>query len=181
MFCPECGTKNPDDGSFCRKCGSDLVSVSDAISGKLPRSVKYNDETHKKRKSGWESAMGKLFMGVAFLTIAGVLGVTNAIGGSAWWFWMLIPAFAMIGSGVAQTIQLMETPQYVPTNSAERTKQVSSKKQEALPPTQTDYVAPYTDKHKTGDLVPSSVVENTTRHLEMDADSETMTLPKDKV
>ena len=35
MFCPKCGVKNPDDGKFCRKCGTDLNLVSDAIKGKL--------------------------------------------------------------------------------------------------------------------------------------------------
>ncbi|MCB1024984.1 MAG: zinc ribbon domain-containing protein, partial [Acidobacteria bacterium] len=38
MFCPKCGTKNPNKGKYCRKCGSDLELVSDALSGKLSRS-----------------------------------------------------------------------------------------------------------------------------------------------
>ena len=36
MFCPKCGTKNPEDGKFCRSCGSDLAVVSAALSGGLP-------------------------------------------------------------------------------------------------------------------------------------------------
>ncbi len=35
MFCPKCGTQNPESGKFCRKCGTDLSPVSDALSGKL--------------------------------------------------------------------------------------------------------------------------------------------------
>ncbi|MGI8670151.1 MAG: zinc-ribbon domain-containing protein, partial [Aridibacter sp.] len=23
MFCPKCGTQNPENGKFCRKCGTD--------------------------------------------------------------------------------------------------------------------------------------------------------------
>jgi len=47
----------------------------------------------------------------------------------------------------------------------------------ALPPTQTEYISPES-RYKTGDLVPPSVVENTTRLLEIDKDGETETLPK---
>jgi hypothetical protein len=47
----------------------------------------------------------------------------------------------------------------------------------ALPPNQTEYVAPES-RFKTGDLVPPSVTDNTTRHLEMDSEGKTMALPK---
>jgi hypothetical protein len=47
----------------------------------------------------------------------------------------------------------------------------------ALPPPQTEFVAP-DSRYKTGDLVPPSVVENTTRLLEIDSEGETINLPK---
>ena len=47
----------------------------------------------------------------------------------------------------------------------------------SLPPKQTEYVAPES-RYKTGDLVPPSVTDSTTRHLEMNSEGETMTLPK---
>ena len=34
MFCPKCGTQNPEKGKFCRTCGTDLAPVSEALSGK---------------------------------------------------------------------------------------------------------------------------------------------------
>ena len=40
-----------------------------------------------------------------------------------------------------------------------------------------DYVSPGS-VYNTGDLVPPSVTDNTTRHLEIDKDGETMTLRK---
>jgi hypothetical protein len=46
-----------------------------------------------------------------------------------------------------------------------------------LPPTQTTYVEPES-RFKTGDLVPPSVTDNTTRQLEMDSEGQTMALPK---
>lgn len=181
MFCPKCGTKNPNDGKFCRKCGTDLGTVSDAITGNLPS--KKALKKHKKEKASWESAMSSLFTGIAFLAISIILGITNAANGSKWWYWMLIPAFAMIGAGVAKTIQLkQDAKEKVSIDLTEDTKQINSQQQEALPPKQTEFVSDFPNsKYQTGDLVPPSVVENTTRHLEMDKEGETMTLPKDKV
>ena len=37
MFCPKCGTGNPDNGKFCRSCGVDLGIVSVALSGDLSK------------------------------------------------------------------------------------------------------------------------------------------------
>ena len=47
----------------------------------------------------------------------------------------------------------------------------------ALPPKQTAFVYPES-RFKTGDLVPPSVTDTTTRHLEVNSEGETMTLPK---
>ena len=53
MFCPKCGTKNPETGKFCRKCGIDISNLNDTISGNL------SSLTHssKKSKVSWESAI----------------------------------------------------------------------------------------------------------------------------
>jgi hypothetical protein len=55
--------------------------------------------------------------------------------------------------------------------------QLGGPSQSALPPNQTAYVEPES-RFKTGDLVPPSVTDNTTRHLEMDSEGQTMALPK---
>lgn len=124
-----------------------------------------------------ESAFGKIFMGVAFLIVAIVLGFTGRA--SNWWFWMLIPAFGMLGSGFAHYIQLKHSQQgNVSAAPQDAPNVISSAPQNAsLPPTQTEFVAP-DSRYKTGDLVPPSVTDNTTRHLEMNTEGETMTLPK---
>jgi uncharacterized membrane protein YvbJ len=101
MFCPKCGTQNPDDGRFCRKCGADLGNVSAALSGKLSSPLYTVDP--RKRGVSWETAITKIFMGLAFLVVSLILGYT---GGKNWWFWLLIPAFGCIGSGFAQFFQL---------------------------------------------------------------------------
>jgi hypothetical protein len=47
----------------------------------------------------------------------------------------------------------------------------------ALPPPQTEWAQPES-RYKTGDLVPPSVTDATTRHLEIDSEGQTMALPK---
>lgn len=190
MFCPKCGTKNPDNGKFCRFCGTDLSPVSEALSGKLTKknqSFVKVDFMQSDQMCGTddkpvtlESALGKLFMGLAFLIVSIVLAFTPM--GRTWWFWMLIPAFAMLGSGVAQYIQLKKQERKSAlTPEPETHKAFSAQRTNPeLPPTQNDYISPNDLRYKTGDLVPPSVVEETTRHLEINQEGETMTLPKTK-
>ena len=193
MFCPKCGMKNPEAGKFCRSCGTDLSTVSDALSGKS------NNETpgfgmtmqpmqpinllNKKGKTvNLESMLSTLFTGFAFLVISIILGVTGVANASRWWFWLLIPAFAMLGTGIAQYIQYTQLKKhgqnFIPNSDpAETVKSFNQTPNASLPPIQTEYVAPIS-RYQTGDLVPPSVAEGTTRHLEMNHEGETMTLPK---
>jgi hypothetical protein len=179
MFCPKCGTQNPDDGRFCRSCGADLGNVSAALTGRVPEPQKMVNR--RGRPINWESALTKLSMGVAFVIVSFILGVTKSA--PDWWFWMLIPAFLFIGNGVAQIIQIKKSEQkgvsFTPQNKQNTIS--SAPPANALPPTQTDYVAPpRASIYDTGELAerPGSVTENTTRHLEIDSEGETMTLPK---
>lgn len=174
--------QNPDDGKFCRKCGTDLKTVSAALSGK-PRVSGKEDRDHlKKQRRSWESAFSTLFVGIAFLAVSIVLAFQPM--GRSWWFWMLIPAFAMIGTGVARIIRFkQEANERVVFDADPVSGKLKQGEREALPPSETDYVSA-SDRgagYQTGDLVPPSVAEGTTRHLEMDSEGETMTLPSDKV
>src|SRR5215203_1929266 len=174
MFCPKCGTQNPETGKFCRSCGTDLGNVSAALSGKLP--VPQTLINHKGRPISLESAITKFFMGVAFLLISIFLAVSGK--GNGWWFWMLIPALMFVGSGIAQYIQLKNAGSSGARITADNQTSISgAAPNAALPPTQTNYVAP-DSRFKTGELVPPSVTDGTTKHLEMDSEGKTMTLPK---
>jgi len=175
MFCPKCGIQNPETGKFCRSCGTDLGNVSVALSGKLPQAQRLVN--HKGRPISLESAITKFFMGVAFLVISIVLGFTGR--GTGWWFWMLIPALMFIGGGIAQYLQLKNSGNVNPTLTPATDQNVltGSSANAALPPTQTTFVEPES-RYKTGDLVPPSVTDSTTRHLETNSEGETMTLPK---
>jgi hypothetical protein len=178
MFCPKCGTQNPETGRFCRNCGANLGSVSEALSGNLQMSQNFVDQ--KGKPVNWEGAIVKLFTGLAFLIVAAVLGITGVAGGKFWWFWMLIPAFGSLGSGVAQYIQLKKSEKINVLTFAQKTNQTFAPvSNAALASSQTDYVKPQGSIYETGELVaPPSVVEGTTRHLEINNEGETMTLPK---
>ena len=178
MYCPKCGTQNPETGRFCRNCGANLGNVSEALSGNLQKSHNFIDK--KGKPVNWESAIVKLFTGLAFLIVAAVLGITGVAGGKIWWFWMLIPAFGSLGSGVAQYVQLKKAEKNNILISAQETNQTfASVSNAALPSSQTDYVKPQGSIYETGELVaPPSVIEDTTRHLEINNEGETMTLPK---
>ena len=181
MFCPKCGTQNPDDGRFCRSCGADLGNVSAALSGKLSR--RHDLVDRKGRAVSWQSAITNIFMGFAFLTVSVILGITGIYGAQVWWFWLLIPAFGCLGSGIAQTVQLKKAEKREAAFSAQNTQNTlaTPTSPNALPPPQTDYVAPPKQSiYDTGEFAerPESVTESTTRHLEIDSEGETMTLPK---
>ncbi|HEY0460017.1 MAG TPA: zinc-ribbon domain-containing protein [Pyrinomonadaceae bacterium] len=193
MFCPKCGTQNPETGRFCRSCGADLGNVAAALSGNPNNKSKgfgmiepvqpINLIDRRGRPVNWDSAITKIFTGIAFLVVSIVLGITGIAGGKVWWFWMLIPAFGALGSGVAQIFQLKRSEKqnvnFMPQDTQNSLS--SAPPNNALPPTQTDYVAPpKASVYDTGELAEraGSVTEATTRHLEMDSEGETMTLPK---
>ena len=172
MFCPKCGIQNPETGKFCRSCGTDLGNVSDVLSGKLQIE---QSGTRRGRPITLEGALTKFFMGIAFIIVLIILGVSGKGGG--WWFWLLIPGLMFVGSGVAQYIQLRSGGVKARYASQDQNALSGSMPNAALPPQQTNFVSPES-RYSTGDLVPPSVTDSTTRHLEVSAEGETMTLPK---
>jgi hypothetical protein len=80
--------------------------------------------------------------------------------GTGWWFWMLIPAFSMMGTGVAQYIRLKE--------SKKKDFQITGTRQPSLQAARQVDSFP---SRPTGELVspPPSVTEGTTRHLGAEA------------
>src|SRR5215813_12167357 len=119
MCCPNCGTQNPETGRFCRSCGTDRGNVSRARTSPLPQQQQQQMVDHKGRPISIDRAIIKMFSGLAFIAVAVALAVTNA--GRGWWFWMLIPAFMSLGTGVAQYMRIRAAernqPFYNPTVS----------------------------------------------------------------
>jgi len=186
MFCPKCGTQNPETGKFCRSCGTDLGNVSAALSGNLPAQFSDAGTAHihheaKRRQDPNElfgEAVKQILSGVGFLIVAIALLTTGVAGGRAWWWAMLFPAFGYFGTGVSNYLKSKRIEKQQ-LDFANQNQFAFNKSQTnaSLPPKQTEYVAPES-RYKTGDLAPSSVTDSTTRHLEINSEGETMTLPK---
>jgi hypothetical protein len=96
-----------------------------------------------------------MFMGVAFLIIS--IALSRSIG-AGWWFWMLIPAFSLMGTGVAQYIRVKDREKRY-AMSAPRMQPMMQRQEPASLPRRTDELRP---------AVPS-VTEGTTRHLGVEA------------
>jgi len=153
MFCPKCATQNLDGASFCRSCGANISLVPQALTGQLqqppPAEVQEGCRTRRGRELTLEHAFKKFFLGIAFVIISIVL--SRSIG-QGWWFWMLIPAFMFMATGLAQFIRLQEY--------AKRTSL-------APPPARSFVEAPPRTQELRGPV--ASVTEGTTRHLGVEA------------
>jgi len=165
MFCPKCATQNLEGASFCRSCGANISLVPQALSGQLPKAIDDNELDYgrrSRRRHGREPSLDhvfkSVFMGIAFLFVSLALAFSRM--GAGWWFWMLIPAFSMMGSGVAQYIRLKEREK-----QAFRPGAISQPSM--MPPRRVDALP----TRNTGELVPPppSVTEGTTRHLGAEA------------
>ena len=176
MFCPKCGTENPNNGKFCRSCGQDLVAVSAAVTGQLK--LKKGEKCDE--PATIDNALTKMGTGLAFLIIAAFLGYTGMIGARVWWFWLLIPAFTMMGGGIAVYLRYRKQEAAAASLSMSQPQNAFGlNNMGELPPVQTDYISPES-RFRTGDLVPPSVAEGTTRHLEINREGETMTLQQER-
>ena len=161
MFCPKCATQNLEGASFCRVCGANISLIPHALTGQMVKpqhSQELLEEDGRRRGKPLtlESAFKNMFMGVAFLIIA--IALSRSIG-ATWWFWMLIPAFSLMGKGVAQYVRVKER----------------DKREALLPPRmpvmQPAPTAPQALPRRTDELYPPapSVTEGTTRHLGVEA------------
>jgi hypothetical protein len=169
MYCPQCATDNLDNASFCRGCGSNISLVPQALTGSLPAATNAEEtddddcswERRRNRKGkrppSIEHAIKNIFSGIAFILVA--LSIRFFMpGGFGWWFWMLIPAFSMLGGGVAELVSIkMEKPSRLPAAPLPAARPLMPQaRPSALPP-----------QLNTAELIPQphSVTEGTTRHL----------------
>jgi zinc-ribbon domain len=167
MFCPKCATQNLDGASFCRVCGANISLVPQALTGQPLEPPPTDDSScntfsgqRKGKELTLDAAFRSMFMGVAFLIVS--IALSRSIG-SGWWFWMLIPAFSLMGTGVAQYIRLREREK---RGSFEARPLARSFPQQDAAPR-----AGVLPQRNTGELVPppASVTEGTTRHLGVEA------------
>ena len=162
MFCPKCASQNVDGAHFCRACGANISLVPQALAGQMP--VAANQESSRRGRRGrsekeptFDEGVRNLVMGFGFIAVAIALAIFGRpIGAQVWWFWMLIPAFGLLGKGIAEIVRFnqLKTPP-------------------AGGPAQMPYVAPpeVVPSSNAGELRPpvASVTEGTTRHLGTEA------------
>lgn len=160
MFCPKCAAENGESAQFCRACGANISLVPQALSGRLPARLDEGEAGRRGHKGGEpvtiDRAVRSFFMGVAFVFVA--FAVRNwAPAGQIWWFWLFIPAAAMIADGLGTYLRLRERRQrqFAPPAFSPAPQSFAAPPRAAgLPP------------RDTGELVqPPSVTEGTTRHL----------------
>lgn len=158
MFCPKCATQNLDGASFCRGCGANISLVPQALTGQMMQApveeVEEGGRRHRRRRDRGEvtldQAFKNTFMGIAFLLVAIALSRTI---GQVFWFWFLIPAFSLMGTGIAQYIRVREREKRTLMASPAATQAF------AQPPRAPEELrAPV-----------ASVTEGTTRHLGVEA------------
>lgn len=158
MFCPKCATQNLDGASFCRGCGANISLVPQAMTGQMvqppPEEIDEHGGRRRRRKRDGELTLDQsfknIFMGFAFLIIAVALSRTI---GAVWWFWMLLPAFSLMGTGLAQYIRVRER-----------------EKRSALMPPPMGQTFPEQPRQRGELRAPvASVTEGTTRHLGVEA------------
>jgi len=174
MYCPKCAAQNIDDAQFCRACGANISLVSQALSGQLrtmnvvpplaPMVEMQGFDSRSRRKGNrppsQERGVKHFFMGVGFLFVAICLALFSGRNGhNDWWPWMLIPAFSLMGGGVAEILRIKQN-----TRSSLPPEQPAA---QAFPVSHTDQVP----ARNTADMAmpPASVTEGTTRHLGSEA------------
>ena len=161
MFCPKCATPNIDGASFCRGCGANISLIPQAMNGQVTQPAPPQDDLvvedgcspsgRRRRQLTIDTAFKNIFIGIAFFIIAIALSRTI---GAGWWFWMLIPAFSLVGTGIGQYIRVKDRQN--------RDVLSAPMAQQPLPPRTQPVFARGTDELRTP--VPS-VTEGTTRHL----------------
>jgi hypothetical protein len=162
MWCPNCGEKNLDTANFCRNCRANLSLIPQALTGQMQQPTDGRGKRHGRppKPPTLQNGIREAVAGIGFLFVA-LAVMLFAPAGRIWWFWMLIPAFMMLGKGISEIVAARQQQPPIPYPQAYH----QSQPQQAIPPPPpaVDYQAP-----KTGELAqpPSSVTEGTTKLFE---------------
>ncbi|HUF05603.1 MAG TPA: zinc ribbon domain-containing protein [Aridibacter sp.] len=168
IYCPKCGIGNSTEVRYCRSCGVELDTVAALIEGRLVISGSGEEEGFFRRPS-WEKALVSFSLGVALLIASFVFGFDPENDSTTPWLALLFAAFPIIGYGIAQIIKVSNKDKESRNVTVRTVQTAPGRESKELPESQTEYVSPEADpKFRTADHMPSSVVEGTTRHLEME-------------
>jgi hypothetical protein len=146
----------------------DISLVPQAMTGRLPvEAAESSDDSsqnwsRKRRRKdkgpmSMEKSITNIFVGLGFLFVA--LALSRSPAGMFWWYWMLIPAFSMMGGGVAGLVRSRrEERRGLPMAGPVVPSSLPPARASALPPRNTSEI-----------MQPPSITEGTTRHLGAEA------------
>ncbi len=151
MYCPNCGKDNPEKPRFCRSCGLDLQTISQALVNELsaPKSEYSSTEIVKLEQKRWRNPMMygflMLLLGMAIVSFGKKIAVEQLIADIG-------TLIAVLGIGLLgfKGVSLIRSQ----SSSSHQSKTLLAGKRTAeLPPAL-----------PSGE--PASVTEHTTRHFE---------------
>jgi predicted lipid-binding transport protein (Tim44 family) len=107
MFCPKCGSNQVEGRKFCTSCGTNLLLVSQALSGKFPQSSPPSAPTPRviTRDRQHEFTKGLYFAIIGGGVMAGKLisFILSGFRGGPFGFWGFI-GFILLAVGLAKII-----------------------------------------------------------------------------
>jgi hypothetical protein len=170
MYCPNCAAQIEETQKFCRSCGTDVSLVSQVLGGQLRSKGAgglhrgHSERLRKRRREdkktpGIEDAVSTFFAGLGFIA-ASFFAREYAPAGEIWWFWILIPAFACMGSGIGQFLKLREHRRQ---QQGAQFDSMTSQPTFTSPTTRMPEISASTTSDPQS---PSSVTEHTTKHLD---------------
>jgi hypothetical protein len=175
MYCPTCGSQNPDELKFCTRCGTNLGVVSDALSGKFDPADLANEKEVKLLTDYYRGRRSTIIGFVAVVISVFKLSVSSLLGNPQSFAW-LTPLFigvAMIGLiwffwGVAKWNDCGSELKALGYDNPRSAAPKKRRKMESLPEGSTVLaVKGYTtDSLKEEMVTPPSVTESTTRFFE---------------
>jgi hypothetical protein len=182
MYCPKCGTTNPDQAKFCRACGTNVEAVMLTMVGQmLPGSQR--DWLEKRSKGVRETVGGAVLFGVAVLVFLGFLIAAAASGeeevlvgwfglGLPWLIWGIIRLVRGIPDLVESKMMLREVQRLAPWQANVSAPSVLPNANELRMPVN---ASPAAER-----ISPSSVTEYTTDLLGSERPSQAKAMTPDK-
>lgn len=167
MYCPKCGTQNPNDGRFCRVCGANVVNVLAFVEGTI--TTESDLLADEKTPGLYSSGVRNVILAMGF--VVGSIFIKSMPGDTYLWLLFLIPGICLLASGVSRILKFEELEKLRKEKVANARLFPQSQPMQLLPTSQSEYIKPRS-KYKTEELIerPPSVIEGTTRHLELKDD-----------
>ena len=161
MFCPKCGTQNPDETTYCRGCGGELSGMLAPIANRSigRRRLRKLDggpmTIAEKQIELFSRGVRGLIMGSGLFIVAALAFILSTRG-LTFSLFMLAFGFLLVGTGISRLIH------------ARGLKRLTKQDEpSSLPPGDADYIKPRGSIYQTGDLIPEplSITDRTTTHL----------------